>query len=68
MPSFPRILLFATLPLLAACSGGGGADAPAAGLLPGSTLSAVRGDGTAPPPLRPEPGDIWAEGLQTRAP
>ncbi|MFC4168283.1 hypothetical protein [Teichococcus aestuarii] len=60
-----RIGLLAGLPLLAVACSGSGAGPEMAG---GSTLSAVRGDAGGSAPLRPEPGNIWAEGLQAEAP
>lgn len=60
-----RTGLLAGLPLLAVACSGAGASPEISG---GSTLSAVRGEGGGSAPLRPEPGNIWAEGLQAEAP
>lgn len=56
---------FALLPLLAACAGGeaGRTDVPS-----GSTLQTIRGVPDAGDTLRPEPGNIWADGLTPSAP
>ncbi|WBV44414.1 hypothetical protein [Pseudoroseomonas cervicalis] len=56
----------ALLPLLAACAGGG--EAGRADVPGGSTLQAIRGAPEASDPLRPEPGNIWADGLTPSAP
>ncbi|ONG52452.1 hypothetical protein BKE38_14515 [Pseudoroseomonas deserti] len=65
----PALLL---LPLLAGCassaSGGAEAGAPASlGLPTGSTVDAIRGTPGLGDPLRPEPGNIWADGLTPSA-
>ncbi|MCQ4162665.1 hypothetical protein NON00_22410 [Roseomonas sp. GC11] len=57
----------ALLAALAACAAGGGAETAA--VPAGGTLQAIRGGGgEAPAPLRPEPGNIWADGLTPAAP
>lgn len=66
MRSFLRIGLLAGLPLLAAACAGSGGAAPE--MSAGSTLSTVRGESGGTVPLRPEPGNIWADGLQTETP
>ncbi|PHK95571.1 hypothetical protein CR162_06860 [Pseudoroseomonas rhizosphaerae] len=71
MRSFLRIGLLAGLPcLVAACgaSGGGASGEAVPGVPAGSTLSAVRGETGGLAPLRPEPGNIWADGLQAETP
>ncbi|MFB9968806.1 hypothetical protein ACFFMP_01480 [Pseudoroseomonas cervicalis] len=56
----------ALLPLLAACAGGG--DAGRAEMPAGSTVQTIRGAPAADDALRPEPGNIWADGLTPSAP
>jgi hypothetical protein len=64
--SLPLALL-AGLSLLAACSPSRNEDNVLGAR--GSTVNAIRGSAaTADDVLRPEPGNIWSEGLQTPAP
>ncbi len=69
---FPRrarlLAALALLPLLAACGGTAPAGDAALGVR-GTVVDSVRGTAPAGDVLRPEPGNIWSEGLEpTRAP
>lgn len=56
-----RTFCIIALPLLAACSGGASDSLPDLG---GPTVNTIRGTPSSFEPLRPEPGNIWSEGLQ----
>jgi hypothetical protein len=65
-----RLAALLALPLLAGCAGEpsrpearGGLQATASGLPSGATVDAIRGGTGFGAPLRPEPGNIWADGL-----
>ncbi|MXP65973.1 hypothetical protein E0493_21735 [Roseomonas sp. M0104] len=59
-----RVLLRLAAPaltaLLAACSGGTSAPDASVG---GTTMRSIEGNPAGVAPLRPEPGDIWGDGL-----
>ncbi|WP_159995650.1 hypothetical protein [Roseomonas sp. 18066] len=65
----PRLLPVALLlPLLAGCAGASPAATTDAAALPsGGTVDAIRGTPGLGEPLRPEPGNIWADGLTPSA-
>ncbi|MDJ0391519.1 hypothetical protein QMO56_25785 [Roseomonas sp. E05] len=52
--------------LLVACSSG--SSAPDIGGAGGTTIRSIEGNPSGSAPLRPEPGNIWSDGLTPSAP